>query len=57
MRKLPKEYLNDILIRLAHHSSALEGNTITLTETVSIILHNEITSDRTIKLHEVYEIA
>lgn len=56
MKNLPKEYLDDILVRLAHHSSALEGNTITLAETISIILHNQVSSDRSIDLREVYEI-
>ncbi|MCH5033957.1 Fic family protein, partial [Listeria monocytogenes] len=26
--RFPKEYLQDVLVRLAHHSSAIEGNTI-----------------------------
>ncbi|WP_062322602.1 Fic family protein [Halolactibacillus sp. JCM 19043] len=37
-----EEYLQDVLVRLAHHSSAIEGNTITLPDTVSIILHNTL---------------
>ena len=37
-----QEYLQDVLVRLAHHSSAIEGNTITLPDTVSIILHNTL---------------
>lgn len=56
MIKLPQEYLDDILVRLAHHSSALEGNTITLAETISIILHNQVSSNRSVDLREVYEI-
>ncbi|WP_193768842.1 Fic family protein [Metasolibacillus meyeri] len=56
MRKLPQEYLDDILVRLAHHSSALEGNTITLSETISIILHNQVLSNRGIDMRELYEI-
>lgn len=56
MKKLPKEYLDDILVRLAHHSSAIEGNTITLSETISIILHNTVSSNRSINLREIYEI-
>lgn len=56
MKNLPKEYLDDILVRLAHHSSALEGNTITLAETISIILHNQVSSNRSVDLREVYEI-
>ncbi|WP_059105700.1 Fic family protein [Shouchella shacheensis] len=56
MLPLPKEYADDLLVRLAHHSSAIEGNTITLAETVSIILHNTITGDHSFDLREVYEI-
>lgn len=56
MKVLPKEYIDDILVRLAHHSSALEGNTITLAETISIILHNQISGKRNVDLREVYEI-
>ncbi|KXH82099.1 Fic family protein [Sporosarcina sp. HYO08] len=53
---MSKEYLDDILVRLAHHSSALEGNTITLPETISIILHNQVSSNRSVDLREIYEI-
>ncbi|SHF26086.1 Fic/DOC family protein [Seinonella peptonophila] len=51
---LPDEYLQDVLIRLAHHSSAIEGNTISLPDTVSIILHNTIPGKT--DLRELYEI-
>ncbi|MCL1949587.1 MAG: Fic family protein [Turicibacter sp.] len=37
-----KEYLDDILDRIAHHSSAIEGNTISLADTISIILYETI---------------
>lgn len=37
VKKLTPDYLDDVLIRLAHHSSAMEGNTITLPETATII--------------------
>ncbi len=53
-RKFPMEYLDDILVRLAYHSSAIEGNTISLPQTVSIILHNTV-PERT-SLRELYEI-
>jgi len=56
MMHLPKDYMKDILVRLAHHSSAIEGNTITLAETASIILHNTINSNRSIDLREVWEV-
>ena len=42
MNHLSSEYLDDVLVRLAHHSSAIEGNTISLADTVSIILHGTI---------------
>ncbi|GEM05952.1 hypothetical protein HMI01_29400 [Halolactibacillus miurensis] len=37
-----EEYFQDVLVRLAHHSSAIEGNTVTLPDTVSIILHDTL---------------
>jgi len=37
-----QEYLDDILVRIAHHSSAIEGNTISLADTISIILYETI---------------
>lgn len=52
--KLPKEYMEDLLVRMSHHSSAIENNEITLPETVSIILHNTIPNKAS--LREVYEI-
>ena len=42
MKNITSEYLDDVLVRLAHHSSAIEGNTISLADTVSIILHGTI---------------
>ncbi|PEB42228.1 cell filamentation protein Fic [Bacillus pseudomycoides] len=38
------EYLSDVLVRLAYNSSAIEGNTISLADTATIILHNTIPS-------------
>ncbi|SDN47131.1 Fic family protein [Fictibacillus solisalsi] len=51
---LPKEYLNDVLVRLAHHSTAIEGNTISLADTVTILLYNTVPSG--VQLRELYEI-
>ena len=52
--ELPKEYMEDLLVRMSHHSSAIENNTITLPETVSIILHNTVPNK--VSLRELYEI-
>ncbi|WP_233709907.1 MULTISPECIES: Fic family protein [unclassified Helicobacter] len=44
-----EEYLKDLTIRMAHHSTAIEGNTLTQNQTASIILENFIpnqTSER-----------
>lgn len=49
------EYLDDVLVRLAHHSSAIEGNTLSLVDTVSIILHNTVPGKT--NLRELYEVA
>ncbi|WP_413371695.1 Fic family protein [Listeria monocytogenes] len=54
--RFPKEYLQDVLVRLAHHSSAIEGNTISLADTVSIILHNKVTGKESYDLREIYEV-
>lgn len=52
--RLSNEYMEDIFVRMSHHSSAIENNTITLPETVSIILHNTVPNK--VSLREVYEI-
>lgn len=49
------KYLKDLLVRLAHHSSAIEGNTISLPETVSIIIENQLPTSRK-SIREFYEI-
>lgn len=54
IEKLTKEYLDDLLVRLAYHSSAIEGNTITLNQTVSIILNDTIPGS--INKREFYEV-
>lgn len=41
-----KEYLSDVLVRLAHHSGAIEGNTISLPETVTIIVEGTMPAGR-----------
>lgn len=51
---LPREYMEDLLVRLSHHSNAIENNNITLPETVSIILHNTVPNK--VSLRELYEI-
>lgn len=56
LKRFTPDYLDDILVRLAHHSTAIEGNTISLPETVSIILNNTLPSSSGASVREFYEI-
>lgn len=56
IEKMTYEYLEDVLVRLAHHSSAIEGNTITLPETVTIILNDTLPNNSNITRREFYEV-
>lgn len=52
--KITEEYKADILVRITHNSTAIEGNTLTLAETTSILLHNYIPRD--MNEREYYEV-
>ena len=56
IEKMTPDYLEDVLVRLAHHSSAIEGNTITLPETVTIILNDTLPNNANITRREFYEV-
>lgn len=56
IEQMTRDYLEDVLVRLAHHSSAIEGNTITLPETVTIILNNTLPNNANISRREFYEV-
>lgn len=45
INKITNEYLQDVLIRLAYHSTGIDGNTITLSDTVSILIYQTISSN------------
>ncbi len=55
MDQYSQDYLDDILVRMAYHSSGIEGNTISLPETVSIILEQTLPASRK-GIREFYEI-
>ena len=42
LEQLTEEYIDDLNVRMTHHSNAIEGNTLTLNETASIILDDTI---------------
>ncbi|HFI0237164.1 TPA: Fic family protein [Streptococcus suis] len=50
-----QDYLDDLLVRMAYHSSGIEGNTISLPETVSIILESTLPGKHK-SIREFYEI-
>lgn len=47
-----QDYLADLLVRMAYHSSGLDGNTTSLPQMVSIIL--EVLSDTHIKFERIH---
>ncbi len=53
---MPQNYLDDMLVRLAHHSAGIEGNTISLPATVSIILNGTLPISSGATVREFYEI-
>lgn len=55
MVNFSQDYIDDVLVRMAHHNSAIEGNTITLPETVSIILEGT-TPGNNKSIREFYEV-
>ncbi|PJK24546.1 Fic family protein [Enterococcus mundtii] len=56
LKKITSEYFEDILVRLAHHSAAIEGNTISLPATVSIIVNGTLPTSSGATVREFYEI-
>ena len=51
---LSNDYFSDLMIRMAHHSTAIEGNTLTQGETKSILIDNYI--PRAMNMRELHEV-
>ena len=51
---LPQEYFDDLMVRMAHHSTAIEGNTLTQGETKSVLIDGYV--PRAIELRELNEV-
>lgn len=51
------QYIDDVLVRFAYHSNAIEGNSLTKGQTEAVILNDTITSVgyKGVKLRDVYE--
>lgn len=52
--KITNEYLDDLMVRMAHHSTAIEGNSLTMGETKSVLIDNYI--PRAMNMRELYEV-
>ena len=52
--KINYEYFLDLSIRITYHSNAIEGNTLTLNETATIILDSTIPGSKSVR--EVFEV-
>ena len=48
------EYFLDLSVRITYHSNAIEGNTLTLNETATIILDSTIPGSKSVR--EVFEV-
>lgn len=53
---LTPDYADDVLVRLAHHSSAIEGNTLSLSDTITLLV-DERTPAAGTPIRELYEVA
>ena len=53
---LAPEYAEDVLVRLAHHSAAIEGNTLTLADTITLLVDERVPVAGT-PVRELYEVA
>ncbi len=50
----PSDYLSDLMVRMAHHSTAIEGNTLTQGETKSVLVDGYI--PRAMDMRELNEV-
>ena len=48
------EYLSDLMVRMAHHSTAIEGNTLTQGETKSVLVDGYV--PRAMDMRELNEV-
>ena len=54
MIQLSDDYLDDLMVRMAHHSTAIEGNTLTQGETKSILIDGYV--PRAMDMRELHEV-
>ena len=54
MCNLTTDYIDDLMVRMAHHSTAIEGNSLTHGEAKSILIDNYL--PRAMDMREMYEV-
>ena len=54
IKNINYEYFLDLSVRITYHSNAIEGNTLTLNETATIILDSAIPGSKSVR--EVFEV-
>ena len=54
IKNINYEYFLDLSVRMTHHSNAIEGNTLTLNETATIILDSIIPGSKSVR--EIFEV-
>ena len=54
MCNLTTDYIDDFMVRMAHHSTAIEGNSLTHGEAKSILIDNYL--PRAMDMREMYEV-
>ena len=54
IKNINYEYFLDLSVRMTYHSNAIEGNTLTLNETATIILDSTIPGSKSVR--EVFEV-
>ena len=46
---LSQDYFDDLMVRMAHHSTAIEGNTLTQGETKSVLIDGMFLAQSTLE--------
>jgi Fic family protein len=54
--RMSPAYAEDVLVRVAHHSAAIEGNTLSVADTITLLV-DELTPTAGRPLRELYEVA
>ena len=54
IKNINYEYFLDLSVRITYHSNAIEGNTLTLNETATIILGSTISGGKSVR--EIFEV-